>query len=102
MIRFIIKRLLTLIPLLLAVSVIVFLLLRMGPNDPAMSYLRLSNIPPTDVALAESRSTPGLDLPLAAQGFTCLGHAPRRDCGLPLFTQAPPPDRLSLLLSHTL
>ncbi|KGO33340.1 MAG: hypothetical protein WBN83_03000 [Desulfoprunum sp.] len=52
MLRFIARRLLLLVPIMFAVSVVVFLILRLGPNDPAMSYLRLSQIPPTDDALA--------------------------------------------------
>lgn len=102
MISFIIKRLLTLIPLLLAVSIIVFLLLRLGPNDPAMSYLRMSNIPPTDVALAEARSTLGLDRPLAAQYFSWLGRALRMDFGISYVTKAPVTEHLLLYLPNTL
>ena len=102
MTRFIIKRLLTLIPLLLAVSVIVFLLLRLGPNDPAMSYLRLSNIPPTDMALAEARATLGLDQPLVTQYFSWLGRALRLDFGVSYVTKAPVTDHLLLYLPNTL
>lgn len=102
MLKFIIKRLLMLVPLLLAVSVIVFLLLRLGPNDPAMSYLRLSNIPPTDAALAEARSTLGLDRPLAVQYFSWLGRALRLDFGVSYVTKAPVTEHLRHYLPNTL
>lgn len=45
MLGFIIRRLLLLIPMLLGASVIVFLVLRLAPSDPAMDYLRLSYVP---------------------------------------------------------
>ncbi len=102
MIRFIAKRLLALIPLLLAVSLIVFLILRIGPNDPAMSYLRLSNIPPTDAALAEARRELGLDAPLATQYFRWLGRALRLDFGISYTTKAPVTKHLLHYLPNTL
>ncbi|MBU4192079.1 MAG: nickel ABC transporter permease subunit NikB, partial [Proteobacteria bacterium] len=75
MLRYIVKRLLILVPMLLAVSIVVFLILRLGQGDPAMSYLRLSNIPPTDAALEVARQELGLDLPLPVQYVQWLGKA---------------------------
>ena len=49
---------------LLGVSLIVFVLLHLGNGDPALDYLRLSQIPPTDAALAEARHALGLGLTL--------------------------------------
>jgi nickel transport system permease protein len=100
--RFIVKRLLALIPLLLAVSVVVFLILRMGPNDPAMSYLRLSNIPPTEAALANARSELGLNRPLVVQYFDWLSHAIRLDFGISYTTKAPVTKHLLFYLPNTL
>ena len=54
MARYILRRVLTLIPILLVVSVAVFLVLRLAKGDPAMAYLRMSNIPPTEQALVEA------------------------------------------------
>lgn len=102
MTRYIAKRLLTLIPLLLGVSLIVFLLLRLGPNDPAMSYLRLSGIPPTDQALMEARIELGLDRPLAVQYLDWLGKAVRLDFGRSYVTGAPVTDHLLHYLPNTL
>lgn len=67
MVRYIIKRLMLLVLILFLVSIFVFVVLRWGNNDPAMSYLRLSRIPPTDAALAQARQELGLDKPLAVQ-----------------------------------
>jgi nickel transport system permease protein len=89
MLRFIIRRLLVLVPLLLAVSAIVFLILRMGKGDPAMAYLRLSQIPPTDEALAVARELLGLNKPLAVQYLDWLARALRLDFGLSYVTRRP-------------
>ena len=68
MLSHIAKRVLLLMPILLVVSMVVFLLLRLGKGDPAMAYLRLSQIPRTDQALAEARRTLGLERPLGIIG----------------------------------
>lgn len=91
-----------LIPLLLGVSLIVFLLLRLGPNDPAMSYVRLSGIPPTDQALADARETLGLNRPLPAQYVDWLGKAVRLDFGRSYVTGAPVTEYLLEYLPNTL
>jgi nickel transport system permease protein len=102
MLRYILRRLLILIPLLLAVSIIVFLVLRMGENDPAMAYLRLSQIPPTDEALALAREQLGLNRPIAVQYLDWLGKAVRLDFGISYVTGAPVVERLLYYLPNTL
>jgi nickel transport system permease protein len=81
MISFIIKRILLLIPILFVVSIFVFCILRIGNNDPAMSYLRLSNIPPTDEALKEARKELNLDKPIVDQYIEWFAKAIRLDFG---------------------
>ncbi|NGE24469.1 nickel ABC transporter permease subunit NikB, partial [Klebsiella pneumoniae] len=39
MMRFIFRRVLLLIPMLLGTSLFIFLILRLGPSDPALDYL---------------------------------------------------------------
>ena len=102
MLRYILKRILILIPLLLAVSVIVFLILRLGENDPAMSYLRLSRIPPTDEALAQAREQLGLNKPVVIQYFDWLWKAVRLDFGKSYVTGVPVTERLLYYLPNTL
>ncbi len=102
MLRYILRRILLLIPLLLAVSVIVFLILRLGENDPAMSYLRLSQIPPTDEALAAVREQLGLNRPLLVQYFDWLWKALHLDFGISYVTGAPVVERLLFYLPNTL
>ena len=102
MLRYIIKRILVMIPLLLAVSIIVFLILRLGENDPAMAYLRLSQIPPTDAALAQAREQLGLNRPLAVQYVNWLWKAVRMDFGISYVTGVPVTERLLYYLPNTL
>lgn len=102
MLRFIYRRLLTLIPLLLSVSVLVFLVLRLGENDPAMAYVRLSGIPPTDQALAAAREYLGLNRPLAVQYIDWLWRALHLDFGLSYVTGTPVLERIMYYLPNTL
>ncbi|GAB7081629.1 nickel ABC transporter permease subunit NikB [Megalodesulfovibrio paquesii] len=81
MLRFILWRVVVLVPILLAVSVAVFLVLRLGQGDPAMAYLRLSQVPPTDLNLALAREELGLDRSLPVQYADWLGKAVRGDFG---------------------
>ena len=89
MFRFIVKRILILIPILVCVSILVFLILRMAKGDPAMAYLRMSNIPPTEQALAEARRELGLDRPIVEQYVTWVGKAVRLDFGRSYVTGKP-------------
>lgn len=58
MLRYVLRRFLLLIPMVLAASVII-LMLRLGTGDPALDYLRLSNLPPTPEMLASTRTMLG-------------------------------------------
>ncbi|MDR1257105.1 MAG: nickel ABC transporter permease subunit NikB [Spirochaetaceae bacterium] len=100
--KFIVNRILMLIPMLFIVSVVVFALLHSGPNDPAMSYLRLSNIPPTDAALENARRELGLDKPLIVQYIDWISRAVRLDFGISYVTKAPVTKHLLHYLPNTL
>jgi nickel transport system permease protein len=89
MLAFTLRRLILLVPLLLAASLVIFLLLRLGPSDPAMDYLRLSRVPPTPQALEEARRMLGLDQPIAAQYLDWLWRALHLDFGNSYATQRP-------------
>lgn len=89
MLRYIFRRILQLIPILLAVSVVIFTILRMGKGDPAMSYLRLSGIPPTDAALEFARQELGLDRGIVSQYFDWLLHSVQLDFGRSYVTGNP-------------
>ncbi len=99
---FILRRLASLLPLLLVVSFAFFAMLRLGRGDPAMDYLRLAQIPPTDAALAVARAQLGLDRPLLMQYASWLGDAARFDLGTSWFTGQPVMEEILLFLPATL
>ncbi|MCF1504591.1 nickel ABC transporter permease subunit NikB [Afifella sp. H1R] len=95
---FILKRVLLLVPMLFGASLVIFLLLRLGPSDPAMDYLRLSKVPPTPQALEDARQMLGLDQPIFVQYFDWLNNALHLDFGVSFATQRPVlPDLLHYL-----
>jgi len=79
---FLIRRLLSVIPVLLFVAVLVFLMLRMVPGDPAVVIAG-------DIATAEQvaqiRAGMGLDKPIAEQFAIWVGNALRGDLGQSFF-----------------
>ena len=52
MFRYALRRILLLIPMIFAASVIIFLMLRLGTGDPALDYLRLTFPVPVDDRVA--------------------------------------------------
>lgn len=102
MLRFIAIRIALVPPLLLGVSAVVFAMLRLGRGDPALDYLRLSQIPPTDEAIANARVLLGLDRPLIEQYFGWLWDAVRLDFGVSYVTRRPVLDEILYFLPATL
>jgi len=102
MLGFVVARVLLLPPMLLGVSAMIFLLLRLGRGDPALDYLRLSQVPPTDAAVAEARAMLGLDLPLWEQYGLWLAKALQLDFGLSYVTRRPVLDDMLYYLPATL
>ena len=98
MMRFIFRRVLRLTPMLLGTSLFIFLVLPLGPSDPALDYLRLSKIPPTPQAVESARELLGLDKPIMTQYFHWLSDALHLDFGISYATQKPVlPDLLYFL-----
>jgi ABC-type dipeptide/oligopeptide/nickel transport system permease component len=77
-VRFVLVRLLELIPILLGVSVLIFLLTRLGPADPARMLLGI-DAPEADVV--RLRHSLGLDRPLAVQYVQWLGDTLQGNLG---------------------
>src|SRR6266545_1712350 len=85
MTRYLIKRLLSLPPTLLGVSVLTFLFLRLIPGDAIAVRLGTSTAL-TPEQLAQLRAYLGLDQPLYAQYVTWLGSLLRGDAGYSIRT----------------
>jgi peptide/nickel transport system permease protein len=78
MLSFLARRLLSTIPVLLIVSVLVFLLLRLTPGDPAQL---LAGDQATAEQVAQIRSNLGLDRSIPEQYLLWLGHLFQGDLG---------------------
>ncbi len=89
MIRYALRRLFLLVPVLVGVSFFIFFLLRLGDTDPARAYLRLSGLPPTQELLESTRESLGLNAPLWEQYATWLWKAVHGDMGASYVTGKP-------------
>jgi peptide/nickel transport system permease protein len=86
MLRYIGKRLLGLIPVLLGITLLVFLFLQLIPGDPAVVMLGPRGTPEQVMALRERL---GLNQPLPIQYLTFLGNLLRFDLGQSIMTGIP-------------
>ena len=94
MFKYICKRLLAMIPVLLVVSVTIFLLIHLVPGDPAAAILGEQA---TQAQIDALRETLGLNAPLPVQYFRWLGGILRGNWGVSLFMQGTMGE---ILLSH--
>lgn len=86
--RYIVQRLLLLIPLLLGISLLTFVLLHLAPGDAAAAQLGLNPRGMDATTLARLRAQMGLDDPLPLQYLRYLGNLLRGDLGYSLTTRA--------------
>lgn len=97
--NYLLRRLLAVIPVLAVVAVIVFLLLRLAPGDPAV-------IIAGDTASAEDiehiRQTLGLNRPIVEQFVGWIGQILRGDLGTSVFTGMPVAEMIRQRVEPTL
>jgi peptide/nickel transport system permease protein len=86
MVRYILRRLVMVVPVMGVVTIVVFVLSRIGPGDPATIMLG-------DFATAEqierTRAALGLDRSLPVQYIAWLGQTVQGNLGISLFTRTP-------------
>ncbi len=97
--RYLVRRILLAIPILLGVSLIVFLMLHTAGGDPAELKLGLHADP---VSVARLRHEMGLDRPLAVQYVDFLSHAIRGDLGRSYRSNAPVTDEIAARFPATI
>lgn len=100
--RYIVKRILWLIPILLIISFVSFSLMHLSPGDPAEIYLSQGGQTPDPKALVEVRTQLGLDKPFFEQYFNWLGGLFRGDLGTSFFTKKPVMQEIATLFPKTL
>jgi peptide/nickel transport system permease protein len=86
MLRFLTQRLLAVLPVLLVVAVVVFLILRLTPGDPAAVIAGNSA---TSEDIERIRATLGLDRPLMVQFTHWFGQVLRGDLGYSFYLNKP-------------
>ncbi len=96
---YVLRRLVSLIPVLLGISLIVFFLVRLIPGDPAATLLGTHATP---TAVRELRATLGLDKPLWTQYLTFLGHLFQGNLGFSYFYDSPVSGLIATSLPVTL
>lgn len=96
--RYVLKRLLLALPVLLGVSVVVFVAIRLIPGDPA---LLMAGQAATQEVVQQIRTTLGLDRPLPVQYLYFLRNVLRGDLGRSLFNGAPVVEELSQRFPRT-
>jgi peptide/nickel transport system permease protein len=84
--QYVVRRLLLLVPVLLGVSVVVFMVLHLSPGDPAEIMLGSQA---TQADRDRLRAELGLDQPLHVQYARWLGHVARGDLGRSLWMKRP-------------
>lgn len=67
--KYVLKRMITLVPILIGISIIAFLLVRIMPGDAATAYLTTANIPVTEKNIQIAMASLGLDKPVMVQYF---------------------------------
>lgn len=96
---YLLKRILALIPVLLLVSIFVFLLLRLTPGDPAAI---LAGDAATTEQLDRIREAMGLNEPILTQYFTWMGKIFQGDLGTSLISGVPVLDMVSQRIGPTI
>jgi ABC-type dipeptide/oligopeptide/nickel transport system permease component len=99
LVKYVIKRLLQLIPMLLVLSLIVFLMVRMIPGDPVKNMLGI-DVPQEMVEIERERL--GLNDPYPVQYIRFLGELLRGDLGTSIVTGNPVAEELASRYPNTL
>ncbi|MEO5940573.1 MAG: ABC transporter permease [Candidatus Limnocylindrales bacterium] len=97
--RFIVRRVLLTIPVAVAMSVFVFLMIRLVPGDPVRTMLGFRA---TDANVAVVRAQLGLDRPILDQYLAWIGGVLRGDLGQDFISKTPITTLLSQRLPVTL
>lgn len=84
-----IRKLASLIWIVLGVTLIAFLLIRLAPSDPAMVKVANSSVALSEDAIQQMREQMGLTQPLWRQYLTWMGQLARGDFGVSLMSDQP-------------
>ncbi|HVX28991.1 MAG TPA: ABC transporter permease, partial [Nitrolancea sp.] len=100
MTRYVIRRLIQSVPLLLLISAIVFALLKAAPGGPMGAYMRRGNLSQQDIE--QLQESLGLNAPIYVQYGKWLGHVMKLDFGESLTEHRPVTSAIMDRLPNTL
>ncbi|WP_160031583.1 nickel/cobalt ABC transporter permease [Paenibacillus sp. An7] len=100
--NYMIKRLLSMIPILLGISFLSFILINLSPSDPAEVALRVNEITPTEATVAEMRTELGLDKSFIERYAAWVGDSLQGDFGNSYITNKPVISEMSRAIPATL
>ncbi|MGD6845187.1 nickel ABC transporter permease subunit NikB [Bacillus infantis] len=95
------KRIMTIIPIFLITTLLTFGMIHLSPVDPAEAYLAAANIQPTEELLAEIRQEFGLDKPLLVQYVNSVIQISQFNFGESYITNKPVWEEISSRISAT-
>ena len=100
MLRYVVNRLLLMVPTLFGVAVLVFFMLRLAPGDPVQMMMEGANVSKEVVEMERARL--GLDKPLPVQFMHWLGGIVRGDLGVSMWTGRPVVHEIGIRLELSL
>lgn len=98
MLKYIVKRLILIIPILLGISIILFAIMNLTPGDPAQMLIGDTY---TEEALDQLRHELGLDQPFLVRYVSYMKNALRGDFGISYRTRNPVFDEVFARFPHT-
>ncbi len=99
---YILKRIITIVPIFLLATLLTFGMIHLSPVDPAEAYLAAAHIQPTDEILAQKRHEFGLDQPLYIQYVNSIIKIVQFDFGTSYVTNKPVWEEISTRLPATI
>ncbi|HEU5328268.1 MAG: ABC transporter permease [Thermomicrobiales bacterium] len=97
---YIVRRVLQIIPLLIGISILVFILVNAVPGSPVSDMAFNPSVRPEDIA--RIKHALGLDQPLYKRYFVWISHVARGDLGLNMVTYQPVSKDIAARLPNTL
>lgn len=87
--KYLIKRLLLIIPILLGITIFSFIIMNFAPGDPALMYVDFEKGPPTPEDIAEIRSKLGLDKPVFVRYLLWIKDVLKGNLGYSMISRKP-------------
>lgn len=100
--RYISKRVISILPILIGISFLSFVLIHLSESDPAEVALRVNEITPTDEAVAEMREELGLDQSFLEQYWSWVMSSVKGDFGNSYINGKPVIDEMKRAIPATL